>query len=151
MTDNPTYGDLYLAHHGIKGMKWGKRRAASSESDSSGSSSSSTTDTATSVKKPRKVTGKTEVDDGKDVTRMSDKELRERINRINMEQQYSKLTEPSYPPVKSGMDFVNQGLNLANKANQAYAIWNSPLGKLGREFVKDSRNNRRANSHGLSA
>lgn len=135
-------------------MKWGKRRASTSGSDSDGGSSTATsTETASTStpKKARKVSGKTEVDDGKDVTRMSDKELRERINRINMEQQYSKLTEPSYPPVKSGMDFVNEGLNLANKANQAYAIWNSPLGKLGREFVKDARNNRRANSHGLPA
>lgn len=129
-------------------MKWGKRKGRSSDSDESSKAPSAP---ASPVTKPRKVAGKTEIDDGKDVSRMSDKDLRERINRINMEQQYEKLTAPSYPPVKSGMDHVNATFNLVNKANQAYQLWNSPIGKLARGVVTTQMNNRRSDSRGIGA
>lgn len=129
-------------------MKWGKRRSRTSDSDESSNAPAAP---ATPVKKPRKVAGKTETEDGKELSRMSDKELRERINRINMEQQYEKLTAPSYPPVKNGMDHVNATFNLVNKANQAYQLWNSPVGKLARGAVATQMNNRRANSRGIGA
>lgn len=82
---------------------------------------------------------------------MSDKELRERINRINMEQQYEKLTAPSYPPVKNGLDYVNSAFTIANKANQAYQLWNSPVSKLARDFVKTKQNNRRSDIMGIGS
>lgn len=130
------------------GMKWGKRKRQTSDSEESTNAPAAP---AAPVRKPRKVAGKTEIDDGKDVSRMSDKDLRERINRINMEQQYEKLTAPSYPPVKNGMDHVNATFNLVNKANQAYQIWNSPVGKLARGLVTTQMNNRRANTRGIGA
>lgn len=144
---NDPITENYLAHYGVKGMRWGRRRGGDDLSSESASSPASTT----TASKPRKVAGKTVTDDGKDITRMSDKELRERINRINMEQQYHKLTEPSYPPVKNGMDTVNGMFNTIGKVNQAIAIYNSPAGKIARGIVKKQFDNRRANTRGIGA
>lgn len=141
----------YLAHYGVKGMRWGRRRSGDDSSSSSSSSAEAAVATTTAVKKPRKVAGKTETEDGKDISRMSDKELRERINRINMEQQYSKLTEPSYPPVKNGMDVANDIFSTIGKVNQAIAIYNSPAGKIARGVIKKQFDNRRSNTHGIAA
>lgn len=58
-----------LMHYGIKGMKWGVRRKRTYHEDY------------------RKV------HDKKSVREMSDKELRERNNRLQMEQQYAQLTK----------------------------------------------------------
>lgn len=139
----------YLAHYGVKGMRWGRRRGG--DDSSSSSSSSAEPSAAVSVKKPRKVAGKTETEDGKDISRMSDKELRERINRINMEQQYTKLTEPSYPPVKGGKAAVDDIFSTIGKVNQAIAVYNSPAGKIVRGVIKNQMNNRRANTRGIEA
>lgn len=131
-------------------MRWGKRNSRK-ESVEAYVNEHTTATASTTAKKPRKVAGKTETEDGKDISRMSDKELRDRINRINMEQQYSKLTEPSYPPVKNGMDHFNTAMSLVGKANQVYGLWNSPVAKLARGAVATANNNRRADRFGLPA
>ena len=64
--------NIYLQHHGVKGMKWGVRK------DKRGSGR-----TATRKRK--------ESPDDK-VKKMSDAELRQRLNRIQMERQYKQLT-----------------------------------------------------------
>lgn len=58
-----------LMHYGIKGMKWGVRKKRTYHED---------------YKKAH---------DKKSVRDMSDKELRERNNRLQMEQQYAQLTK----------------------------------------------------------
>ena len=65
----------YLAHYGVKGMKWGRRKNESGGYDYVG----------------RRVKGGTL--DKPDVSKMSDDELRTRINRIKMETEYSQLTK----------------------------------------------------------
>lgn len=65
----------YLAHYGVKGMKWGRRRNKTGGYDYVG----------------RKVKGGTL--DKPDVSKMSDEELRNRIGRIKMETEYSQLTK----------------------------------------------------------
>lgn len=65
----------FLDHHGVRGMKWGvrKRRNESKRSRTFGSK------------------GKKPVDPLKD---MSDKDLREILNRLQMEQQFKNLSTP---------------------------------------------------------
>ena len=73
MSSLMTYGEIddFLAHYGVKGMKWGVRRASSSGTSGRAKTTSS---------KPA-------------VKSMSDDELRRRINRIQMERAYNTLTE----------------------------------------------------------
>lgn len=113
----------YLEHYGVKGMRWGRRRASS---DSSSSASDSTPKKAKKVK-PAKP----------DVKSMSDEELRKRLNRLQMEQQYAKLT--GTPAGKSklerGKDVYKKTMTIIETGNKIYGAYNSPAGKIIREQV----------------
>ena len=87
-----------LYHHGIKGMKWGVRRTP-----------------AQLGHKPSKLTTSQRKSEMK---KMSDKELRNRINRIQMEKQYMQLTAPE---VSAGKKFVKDVLvNAAKQTATSY-------------------------------
>ena len=82
-----------LYHFGIKGMKWGIRRYQNKDGS------------LTSAGKKR-YSDSSSVNDGiKDLT---DQELRDRINRLNLEKQYQDLTTPS------GQKQVNKGKLIVN-------------------------------------
>lgn len=72
----------YLAHHGVKGMKWGVRH------DRKGSR----------VSRMRNYTGSKKSNAlkearRKDIDTMSNQELQDTINRLNLEKQYRSLTQ----------------------------------------------------------
>lgn len=81
-----------LQHHGIKGMKWGIRRTPAQLGHPTKKSSTS----------QRR----------EEMKKMSDTELRNRINRIQMEKQYMQLTAPDINP---GKKFVKDVLTNAAK------------------------------------
>jgi len=84
-----------LAHYGKKGMRWGKRKATSSSEDDG-------------PPKP-------------DVKKMSDDDLKAAINRIKLEKEYVKLTQPE---VSSGQKIVKSLLSdvgtVARKQGRNY-------------------------------
>lgn len=102
------YDEMY--HHGVKGMRWGVRRKDSSGDGSSDTSRKKmTTGEVRAIKKSVDST-KQVVEEGRKVNKdisskkvkkqvskeamnMSDQELREKVNRLNMEQQYKNLME----------------------------------------------------------
>lgn len=79
--------EAYLLHYGILGMKWGKRSSSVKPSK---------------IKKPRK----------EKVKNLSDDELRKRINRIQMEKQYSEL---SAGKIKKGQRVISKILTNSVK------------------------------------
>jgi hypothetical protein len=132
----PDSSDQFLAHYGIVGMKWGKRRAKSS-------TSSSSKNAPTPFKKdpnrdPPPAKGVTDLRP-KHVKRISDAELRQRLNRIQMETQYKDLIEGKsnnapQSKAKKALNHVNKGhkaviaiLAVAGTAQKIYKLYNSPM------------------------
>lgn len=81
---NPNTNELY--HYGVKGMKWGVRRYQNKNGSltPAGKKRRKSDDYHSDYKRAHDKTS---------VKNMSDKELRERINRLQMEQQYKNLNK----------------------------------------------------------
>ena len=90
-----------LYHFGIKGMKWGIRRYQNKDGSLTAAGKKRYSDSSS-------------VNDGiKDLT---DQELRDRINRLNLEKQYRDLTTPSgQKQVNKGKQFVTSVLETSGK------------------------------------
>ena len=84
MTQNDT--DDFLAHYGVKGMKWGKRRAARAEKKAQEKYERSSED-ARQAEEARTKMKKASIDS------LSNKELQSLVQRMNLEQQFSTLQD----------------------------------------------------------
>jgi hypothetical protein len=135
---NPS--DQFLAHYGVPGMKWGRRKAKNNASPSA--MKTHTPFTKNPNQAPPRVKGATDIRP-KHVNRMSDVELRNRINRIQMETQYKQLVEPKTAESKSkfqtGYDNFEKGHTAVKKiiavgktVQAIHKLYNS-------ELVKDIR------------
>ena len=94
-----------LEHHGIKGQKWGVRRFQNKDG------------TRTDAGKKRERNNSDEqvhedynkAHNSKSVKNMSDAELRNRLNRLQMEKQYKQLSSND---TKKGKEFVSKSLKV---------------------------------------
>ena len=93
--ENMNYSDE-LQHWGIKGMKWGVRRYQNKDGSL----------TPKGKKRYDDHEDYTRAHDSKSVSQMSDKELRERNNRLQMEQQYKQLTTKKSVGEKAVKTFI---------------------------------------------
>lgn len=126
--------DLY--HHGIKGMKWGVRRTdaqlghdtgkidlqkTKKKVDAAGTIVNETRNiNNTASKKVQKKAQKQKLSEAKT---MSDQELRERVNRLNMEQQYVRMSTEQINAGRSNVSSVLNNVGTAiNVASSALAI-----------------------------
>lgn len=109
-----------LAHFGILGMKWGQRRTEAQLLKTKGH-----IDSASNIVKEVKnintsVGNFKSKSNKKDLTSMSDQELREKVSRMNMEQQYSNLsanqTSKGQTYVKNMLDVAGGVLAIAGSA-----------------------------------
>lgn len=108
-----------LYHHGVKGMKWGVRKKVAKEVSEASRGLSGIANTASQTSKMSKAKRR-------EVSAMSDQELRERINRLNMEQQYANLS-PSRISVgashaKSALEVIGSIATTAAAVAGIYAI-----------------------------
>lgn len=109
-----------LAHYGVKGMRWGIRRKRVPASEDAERVSAS-------MQKARK--GGTRA--------LTTKELQELVNRMNLEQQYSRLQfEKKKGRFEKGHGFVKNMVGVGKTMNEVMNFMNSPFGKLIRGKLK---------------
>lgn len=111
-----------ISHAGIKGMKWGVRRYQNKDGS------------LTPAGKKRYNDDYVKAHDKKSVKQMSDRELRERNNRLQMEQQYAQLTKKKGIGKNAVQTFISTAgtITAAVGAYGTYkALANKGLDKIG--------------------
>lgn len=107
-----------LTHYGVLGMKWGVRRTSAQLGQGKISAKKNSSDD--SHEDYKKAHG------SKSVKTMSDAELRSRLNRLQMEQQYSKLSQSK---VNRGRQYFNSvvktGTTVATVTSTALTLYNN--------------------------
>lgn len=107
-----------LQHHGIKGMKWGIRRYQNKDGSLTPEGRNRYSD-----------------DTSSHVKNMTDQELRDRINRLQLEKQYKSLLEPSgQKTVNKGKAFVQNVLETSGK-NIATQLATYAMGTLVNKYI----------------
>lgn len=119
-----------LAHWGIKGMKWGRRRYQNADGSLTPAGKKRYDDSHEDYRRAH---------DKKKVSQMSDRELRERNNRLQMERQYADLTRKKGNGKKIINAFVSTAGTITAVAG-AYATYKTladkGIDKIGDWVVK---------------
>lgn len=117
------HGEEFIQHFGVKGMRWGVRRSdkqlarAAKEREYESSNDVSSRKSKTRTKAESKVK----------LSDLSDAELRQKLNRIQMEKQYKELTAPKANPITAA------GKKVASGAVKAVA--QQTLTSLGQSYA----------------
>lgn len=118
--------DDYLAHFGVKGMKWGvtrKSKSSGSSSSGDGKEEASSDSAKASASKSRVKKSGTKA--------LNNDELQGLVTRMNLEQQYNKLSTSNTSPGKKfiqdqgkqmAAQYIKKGIESGAKAAIKYAI-----------------------------
>lgn len=161
--------DTFLAHHGIKGMKWGVRKKRQSRVDTGAVNELARRKNQNigmvdpSTVGPKK-TGNPNVampDHGTlskpsgglvrrpNTAHLTDKQLQDTINRMRLDQQYAELTAPKMSPGKKWIKGL--GTKLANNLQDAIAKNASQMiVTSARKYLTDAAKNRAVNKAKVS-
>jgi hypothetical protein len=106
-----------LMHYGVKGMKWGVRRA-----DPGGGRSTASDDAKAASATQRKI-------DRSGLKSVSNKELQALVSRQNLEKQYNSLLTQEKSSMDRGNDTVKKLLGYGKTYNDVKQFLDSPAGK----------------------
>lgn len=121
----------YLAHHGIKGMKWGVRKKAVNTGKKIKSK-------ASSLNKKRISSYSKDYQETRTLRRKSSKklsndELKALNKRMELEQNYNRLSTSS---INRGMSVARKLVGVAGTIGGLYAVSQSPWVEAGTEILK---------------
>ena len=118
--------DKFLAHYGIKGMKWGVRRRRGADGLVEKSQDVQNAEAA-----------RAKIGKKGDTSALSNKELQSLVTRMNLDQQYSRLAGEEVKAKKSSGKRVVQNILATGKTvNDVIAFVNSPAGKMVKDLLK---------------
>lgn len=104
--DDNMFDDIMddLTHHGVKGMKWGKRK-----------------------KRPKKLSkADAMAKDLLDAKRMNQRELQERVNKLRLEHEYVRLNSTKYNDTRAKVDnAVSTMTKISAATGTALLIYNN--------------------------
>ena len=104
MTLEKETGKNFIEHFGVKGMRWGVSRSKAAIAKDGGGGDKGESNKAKAPAAKKASTAGNSRNPKKSVSEMSDKELKDYVNRLNMEQQYSRM-QPT-PMTKRAAKFV---------------------------------------------
>lgn len=116
----------YLYHHGIKGMKWGIRKSRKKNSSFRSRRTSKYSSDYNETRKLRRKSSK----------KLSNEELKKLNKRMELEQNYNRLSTSS---VNRGINVAKRVVATAGTIGGLYAISKSDYVKAGMEILKKSR------------
>ena len=123
----------YIAHYGIKGMRWGVRRSEEQLARARGRRTPSEDQNGIREQVKRSSSARTVY---KYRSLLSDSELRERLNRINMETQLKNLSDAEK---KKGNDIAKTILDYGKTANEFYSLYKSPAAQAAISVIRNRR------------
>lgn len=129
--------DHILQHYGIKGMQWGVRRPRGSDGRVKGSGKKGESADRQKLNKTQKKAKKSGVGS------LTNNEIQQATNRINLEMKYSSLNPSKGRQVLSsvakGTAAVGTILAVGKAANEAIAFANSPVGQQMKKRFSGSK------------
>lgn len=115
-----------LEHFGIKGMHWGVRRQTAADGRVRGPSKSTRDGISSDAARAKETHAKVK-SHGTDA--VSNQDLQHLVSRMNLEQQYSRLTsgKSNVAKVRKGQSAIKEIIGVATMAKQVHEIVNSPM------------------------
>lgn len=123
--------DDFLQHFGVKGMHWGVRR---SRGGYTGKASAAKARLARTKQDPSSDHTEVKTLRKKSLPALSNSELEKLNKRLQLEKTYKELTQ-SKSRIDKGQKAANRILNIANTAQSAYNLYNSPMAKSVRKLL----------------
>lgn len=122
--------DDVLAHFGVKGMKWGQRKARRSSGPVS--SDAARAQAAQDIIKKHGTKA------------LDNKELQHLVTRMNLESQYAGLVDRKHGTIKRGQNKVKDLLSIAKTAQDAYSLATGPMAKGIAKAIETERKKKAA-------
>lgn len=138
--------DEFLAHYGVPGMRWGRRKGESvpdgvTQVTQKKPGGKLTTAGGKGIPAHPDAIAKAQAKQaakGSGVQALSNKELQAAVQRMNLEQQYSRLTQTDSAG-KRAQKVVKELLGIGKTYNEALQFQNSPAGKQLKEKMEEAK------------